>query len=363
MLPIERDPFRLSLVIPMYNEADVIPQLLARVIPVVEAVTIDYELVCVNDGSTDGSLPLLIAAREANPRIKILDLTRNFGKEVALSAGLDHASGDAVIPIDADLQDPPELIPDMVAKWREGHEVVVAVRRDRSRDSYAKRFTAKAFHRILGRLSEVPIPADAGDFRLLDRRVVEMLRRLPERTRFMKGLFAWLGFHPATIDYDRPARASGKSKWRPWQLWNFALDGVLSFTTLPLRIWTYFGIVMACAAMGYMMFIIARTLLLGIDVPGYASVVVFILFFSGLNMIGLGIMGEYLGRIFIEVKSRPLYLLRTSIGFEGLPETTGARPSSLLQPLRSEGVRTSGAGHERSQPQLHEDASEAEPSP
>ncbi|HET9480471.1 MAG TPA: glycosyltransferase, partial [Candidatus Polarisedimenticolia bacterium] len=184
------------------------------------------------------------------------------------------------------------------------------------------------FHRIMGRLSEVPIPADAGDFRLMDRRVVEMLGRLPERTRFMKGIFAWLGFQPAMIDYARPARASGRSKWKPWQLWNFALDGILSFTTLPLRIWTYFGIAVALAAMGYMTFIIVRTLVLGIDVPGYASVVVFILFFSGLNMVGLGIIGEYLGRVFIEVKSRPLYLVRTSIGFDD----ASARPGSGTPP-------------------------------
>lgn len=312
--------FRLSLVVPMYNEADVIREFLDRVIAVVEGVTSDYEIVCVNDGSSDDTLRLLEAAHADNHRIKILDLTRNFGKEIALSAGIDRAGGDAVIPIDADLQDPPELIPDMVAQWRAGHEVVLAVRRERS-DSFARRWTARLFHRVMGRLSEVPIPANAGDFRLLDRHVVEMLRQLPERTRFMKGIFAWLGFRPATIEYARPARASGRSKWRPWQLWNFALDGLFSFTTLPLRIWTYFGVAVACAALAYMVFIIVRTLLLGVDVPGYASVVVFILFFSGLNMIGLGVIGEYLGRVFIEVKGRPLYLVRQAIGFdEASPE-------------------------------------------
>lgn len=304
----------------MYNEADVIPEFLDRVLPIVEGVTPEYEIVCVNDGSSDDTLARLEAARMVNHRIKILDLTRNFGKEVALSAGIDRTSGDAVIPIDADLQDPPEIIPDMVAQWRAGHEVVLAVRRAR-RDSFARRLTARLFHRLLGRLSEVPIPADAGDFRLLDRQVVEMLRQLPERTRFMKGIFAWLGFRPATIEYARPARVSGKSKWKPWQLWNFALEGLFSFTTLPLRIWTYFGVAVAFAALAYMIFIIVRTLILGVDVPGYASVVVFILFFSGINMIGLGIMGEYLGRVFIEVKGRPLYLVRRAIGFdEASPE-------------------------------------------
>ncbi|HET6341619.1 MAG TPA: glycosyltransferase family 2 protein [Gemmatimonadota bacterium] len=312
----EPAPFRLSIVVPMYNEADVIPVFFDRVLPIVEAVTVDYEIVCVNDGSSDGTLRLLEAARGANHRIKILDLTRNFGKEVALSAGIDHAGGDAVIPIDADLQDPPELIPDMVEQWRAGYEVVLAVRRDRSRDTFARRSSAVLFHRVMGRLSEVPIPADAGDFRLLDRQAVEMLKQLPERTRFMKGIFAWLGFRPATIEYARPARASGTSKWRPWQLWNFALEGLFSFTTLPLRIWTYFGVAVAFAALAYMVFIILRTLVLGVDVPGYASLIVFLLFFSGMNMIGLGIMGEYLGRIFIEVKGRPLYLVRQAIGFE-----------------------------------------------
>lgn len=329
-------PFRLSLVVPMYNEADVIPEFLERVVPIVEAVTPEYEIVCVNDGSSDGTLSLLEAAHESDHRIKILDLTRNFGKEVALSAGIDRASGDVVIPIDADLQDPPELIPDMVAQWRAGYEVVLAVRRDRSRDSFVRRSSARLFHRVLGRLSEVPIPADAGDFRLLDRHVVEMLRQLPERTRFMKGIFAWLGFRPAIIEYARPARASGKSKWRPWQLWNFALEGLFSFTTLPLRIWTYFGVAVACAALAYMVFIIVRTLLLGVDVPGYASLLVFLLFFSGLNMIGLGIIGEYLGRVFIEVKGRPLYLVRQAIGFEasGAKEGPGdgVSPRSDLPP-------------------------------
>lgn len=314
------DRFRLSLVVPMYNEEASLPLFLDRVVPLVERITPDYEIVCVNDGSSDRTLTVLTAARGANPCIKIVDLTRNFGKETALTAGLDFATGDAVIPLDADLQDPPELIPDLVAKWREGNDMVVAVRRDRSSDRLAKRGSANLFYRVIAPMSEVPIPANAGDFRLMDRRVAEALRRMPERTRFMKGMFAWLGFRQATVSYVRPARAAGSTKWPLWRLWNFALDGIFSFTTLPLRVWTYFGLGVALVALAYMLFVILRTLIYGVDVPGYASIIVMLLFFNGMNMIGLGVLGEYLGRVFIEVKQRPLYLVRDAIGFDSVPE-------------------------------------------
>ena len=306
----------LSLVVPVYNEADGLAAFFDRVVPIAESVARSYEVICVNDGSTDDSLAVLRTARAVNPRIRIVDLARNFGKEVALTAGLEYAVGRAVVPLDADLQDPPELIPEMIAKWREGYDMVLAVRADRSADSAFKRVTARMFYRVIGRVSEVPIPSDAGDFRLMDRRVVDALKRLPERTRFMKGLFAWLGFRQATVTYTRPARVAGSSKWRLWRLWNFALEGILSFTTLPLRVWTYFGLVIAAFSLGYILLIVARTLVLGAEVPGYPSLAVMILFFSGLNMIGLGIMGEYLGRVFVEVKQRPLYLVREEIGFE-----------------------------------------------
>lgn len=287
-----------------------------RVLPVIEKLTGDYEIVCINDGSRDKTLALLQAKNEQNSSIKIIDLTRNFGKDVALTAGLDYASGDAIIPLDADLQDPPELIPDLVEKWQEGFDMVIAIRGDRSSDSFSKRITANLFYRAIGRLGEVPIPANAGDFRLMDRRVVEALKLMPERTRFMKGLFAWLGFKQTTITYTRPQRAAGTGKWKAWQLWNFALDGVFSFSTLPLRIWTYFGLFTALVALGYGTWIAVRTLIFGIDVPGYASIVVMILFFSGMQMIGLGIIGEYLGRVFLEVKQRPQYLVRETIGLD-----------------------------------------------
>jgi glycosyltransferase involved in cell wall biosynthesis len=299
-----------------------------RVLPVVEQATLDYEVVCVNDGSSDGSLQTLLVARLANSKIKIVDLSRNFGKEAALTAGLKYASGDAVIPLDADLQDPPELIPQMVAKWREGYDMVVAVRGDRRSDSLTKRSSAALFYQVMQRLSDIPVPAQAGDFRLIDRRVVEALKLLPERSRFMKVMFAWVGFRQATITYVRPPRMVGESKWRFWGLWNFALDGILSSTTLPLRIWTYIGLVAAFAALSYMLLIVLRTLIYGIDVPGYASLAAMLLFFSGMNMIGLGIIGEYLGRVFIEVKQRPQFLVRQAIGFDPAPDRHGRVPRS-----------------------------------
>ena len=318
--------FQLSLVVPMYNEEATIVFFLHRLVPILEGITSKYEIICVNDGSSDQTLPLLMIENTQNPKIKIVNLSRNFGKEAALSAGIDYANGNAVIPLDADFQDPPELIPNLVAKWREGYDVVVAIRGDRRSDTLPKRFTANLFYRIIGHLSDVPIPANAGDFRLMDRQVVEALKHLPERTRFMKGLFAWLGFRQTTITYARAPRAAGSSKWRSWQLWNFALEGIFSFTTLPLRIWTYIGLSTAITALAYMVFILGRTLLFGVDVPGYASIVVMILFFSGMHMIGLGIVGEYLGRVFIEVKQRPLFLVRNTVGFDKQP-TSQEHPS------------------------------------
>lgn len=319
----------------MYNEAATARQFFARVLPVLTAVTPDFEVICVNDGSTDATVELLKSLNQSEPRIKVINLTRNFGKEVALTAGLDYASGDAVIPMDADLQDPPELIPEMIDRWREGYDMVVAVRADRSSDTVLKSATAGAFYRIARFFADVPIPAHAGDFRLLDRAVVEVLRRFPERSRFMKGIFAWVGFRQTTVGYTRPLRVSGESKWRFWRLWNYALDGIFSFTTAPLRMWTYLGFSLAAVAGCYMIFIIARTMMLGVDVPGYPSLLVTVLFFSGLNMVGLGILGEYVGRIFLEVKRRPLYLVRNTVG---LRESSGVhRVPGDPEPLRPGG--------------------------
>lgn len=308
--------FRLSLVAPMYNEEEVLGVFFEHVEPILNDLTPDWEVICVNDGSSDRTLELLQVHHVREPRIAIVDLSRNFGKELALTAGLDHASGDAIIPIDCDLQDPPELIPRMVDLWLEGNDVVLAVRSNRDTDTPAKRITANLFYHIMGRIGEVEVPANAGDFRLMDRQVVEAVKRLPERTRFMKGLFAWLGFRQTTVTYSRQERAAGQSKWKYWRLWNFALEGIFSFSTLPLRIWSYLGILIASATAIYMLFIVGLVLTTGVDVPGYASLLIIVLFFSGLNMIGLGILGEYLGRVFIEVKQRPLYLVRETMGIQ-----------------------------------------------
>jgi len=305
----------ISLVVPMYNEADVLDHFFARVLPLMESLQLSYEIICVNDGSTDDTFSKLLLHNHFNSRIKILDLSRNFGKESALTAGIENASGNAVIPLDADLQDPPELIQQMIEKWREGNEVVIGVRADRESDSFFKKTTANLFYKLIGKMGEIPIPMNAGDFRLLDRKVVNALLNIPERARFMKGIFAWLGFKQSFVYYSRPPRQAGKTKFKPWKLWNFALDGLISFSSIPLKIWTYLGLFVSMSSLLYMSFIILRTLIYGIDVPGYASLMVAILFFSGLNMIGLGILGEYISRVFMEVKQRPLYLIREKIGF------------------------------------------------
>lgn len=310
------DSFMLSVITPMYNEDNVIDAFFTRIIPVLESITSNFELVCINDGSSDDTLKKLKAAHELNPRIKYVDLSRNYGKEIALSAGLSFAGGDAIVPIDADLQDPPELIAEMVEKWRQGYDMVLAKRSNRDSDGFAKRFFATTFYRIMKHVGEVPFPENAGDFRLMDKRVVAALQQFPERNRVMKGLFALLGFKQTSIEYVRPKRAAGTTKWSAWKLWNLGLEGILSFTTMPLRIWTYIGGLLAMFALSYASFIMIRTVIYGIDVPGYASLLVVILFFSGMNMVGIGILGEYLGRIFLEVKQRPLYLVRETGGFD-----------------------------------------------
>lgn len=306
----------LSIVVPMYNEEDAMAGFFERVQPVLESITKSYEIICVNDGSRDFTLARLRdwAARDA--RIKVINLSRNFGKEIALSAGLDHATGDAVIPIDADLQDPPEVIPEMVEKWRAGAKLVLARRRDRSSDGWLKRTTANGAYWLFSKMSKPRIPQNVGDFRLMDRVVVDAIKRLPERSRFMKGLFAWVGYEPDVVEYDRESRVAGETKWNYWKLWNFALDGITSFSSLPLRIWSYLGFGVSLLAMAYLAWTIAKTLIFGLDVPGYASLMSVILFFNGISLIGIGVLGEYLGRIFIEVKARPLYLVSETIGLE-----------------------------------------------
>lgn len=306
----------LSVVAPMYNEEDNIAAFFAALMPVLEGLGLSYEVICVDDGSTDSTLEKLMAVRAMEGRVKVVSLSRNFGKDMALSAGLDHASGDAVVPIDTDLQDPPELIAEMIATWRQGYDVVYAVRASRRHaDSALKRGSASLFYRTFNLLVDTNIPRDTGDFRLMDRAVVEALRQLPERTRFMKGLFTWVGFRQTGITYERKARHAGDTKWSWWRLWNFALDGITSFSTLPLRFWAYLGLVISALSFVYLVFLIIRVLISGIDVPGYASLMVVVLFLGGLQMLTLGIFGEYLGRLFDEVKGRPLYIVRRRYGF------------------------------------------------
>ncbi|PZO55629.1 MAG: glycosyltransferase [Phormidesmis priestleyi] len=309
----------LSIVVPLYCEASNLDLLFSRLEAVLNRLGCPYEIVCVDDGSSDDTIEGLQMHRQRNPRIKIVALSRNFGKELALTAGIDYACGAAVVPIDADLQDPPELIEALVAKWKEGYDVVYAKRRSRQGETWLKRATANSFYRVMERMSKVPIPRDTGDFRLLDRRVVEVIKRLPERTRFMKGLFAWVGYRQTEVMYDREPRYSGETKWNYWRLWNFAIDGIASFSLAPLRIWSYIGLIFAAISFLYGSFLLLRTLFLGIDVPGYASLMVAVLFLGGIQMVSLGVLGEYLGRVYEEVKGRPLYLVRDAYGIEQLP--------------------------------------------
>ncbi|MBK0399595.1 glycosyltransferase family 2 protein [Limibaculum sp. M0105] len=315
--PVARPaPFRLSVIVPMFNEAEAVDAFLDRILPLLSTWTDDFEVICIDDGSRDATAARVLARRRAEPRVKLICFARNFGKEAALSAGIDHATGDAVVTIDADLQHPPELMGEMIARWREGVDVVAAMRSDRSHDSAARGFVSGAFYRVFNKIAERPIPPEAGDFRLMDRAVIHALRRLPERNRFMKGLFAWVGFRAEMIPYEHTDRVAGESKFRFWSLWNFALDGITAFSTLPLRVWSYLGFSVAFIAMVYASFIVLRTIIFGADVPGYASILTAVLFIGGIQLVSLGILGEYIGRILIETKQRPLYLVRAAWGLE-----------------------------------------------
>lgn len=301
----------ISLIVPFYNEREAVDRFFEQVLHVLEPIdAIRFEIVCVNDGSRDGTLEKLVAMSERDRRVKVVDFTRNFGKEAALTAGLDEAAGDAVVAIDADLQDPPSLIPEMIGRWRAGAEVVLARRANRACDSFLKRTSAALFYRVHNALSEVKIPENVGDFRLMDRQVVDALRSLPERHRFMKGLFAWVGFDTVVIDYERTPRSAGKTKFSGWRLWNFALEGITSFSTVPLRSWTYIGGAIAALAFCYGGVIVGRTVLFGNPVPGYASLLSVVLFMGGIQLAGIGVIGEYIGRIYDESKERPVYLVR-----------------------------------------------------
>ncbi len=308
----------LTIVVPVKDEEAAVAAFVARVAPILDGLddpaAASWEILFVDDGSTDATLAVIGAAHIGDPRIHAISFSRNFGKEPALSAGIDFARGDAVIPIDVDLQDPPEVIAEMVKAWRAGSEVVYGVRRNRASDSLPKRMTADLFYRAHNWLASDKIPEHAGDFRLLDRKVVEVIRQMPERNRFMKGLFAWSGFTQTAVEYDRVERSLGTTKFNYWKLWRFALDGITSASTAPLRIWSYIGVVVALLSFLYAVYVIIHTLVTGVDAPGYASLMTAILFFGGLQLISLGVLGEYVGRILIETKQRPLYIVRQTIG-------------------------------------------------
>lgn len=322
-------PDKISLVVPFYNEAGNVQEFYRRVCVVMDGMENPWDLICVNDGSTDATLTRLLEIQRKDSRIRIVDLSRNFGKEAALTAGLDQANGDAAIPLDADLQDPPELIPRLVEKWKEGFEVVNAMREAREGESLLKRTTAHFFYRIINRLSDVYIPPDTGDFRLLSRPALDGLRQLPERRRFMKGLFGWIGYRTATIHYRREPRHAGKTKWNYWNLWNFALEGITSFSHLPLRLASYIGLIASVLSFSYAVYMIVRTIAFGNPVKGYPSLLVAVFFFGGAQLMALGIIGEYIGRIYEESKHRPIYLVRQIYSANSSISLSPNTPSAL----------------------------------
>jgi polyisoprenyl-phosphate glycosyltransferase len=331
--------FSLSVVVPVYNEEAVLPEFHRRLGAALATLSTSVEIIYVNDGSRDGSSALLASLNAADARVAVIELSRNFGKELAMTAGLDHAEGDAVIVIDSDLQDPPELISDMVRVWQEGADVVLMRRASRAQESWFKKVTANAFYRVIGRLSDIDIPENVGDFRLLSRRAVVAFRKLPERSRFMKGLFAWIGYPTRELMYDRDGRFAGDTKWNYWRLWNFALEGITSFSAAPLKVASYVGFVTALIAFSYGVYVIAKTLLYGDPARGYPTLVVVVLFLGGLQLMALGVIGEYIARMFIEVKQRPLYLIeqrRASSRPIARTESTGNESTNAIaEPWRS----------------------------
>ncbi|MCS2609040.1 glycosyltransferase family 2 protein [Halomonas dongshanensis] len=306
---IEKKRDVLSLIVAVLNEEESIDPFLTAINEDLKDLELDLELLFVDDGSTDKTVDKIMLAAKQDQRIKCIKLSRNFGKEAAMTAGIDHAIGDAVIPIDVDLQDPPSLIHDFVYYWKKGYDTVYGMRASRKDDKRSKRASAGMFYRVFNKLSHTSIPANAGDFRLMSRRVVDAIKNMPERNRFMKGMFAWPGYPSIGVEYHRPARHVGQTKWNFWKLWNFALDGLTSFSTWPLRVWSYIGGVIAFLSLVYMFFIVLRTIFLGVDWPGYASLMSAILFFGSIQLISIGVLGEYIGRLYIESKHRPIYIV------------------------------------------------------
>ncbi len=301
-------PRVLSVIVPAYNEQEVLPEFHRRLSEVIALLPMSAEIVYVNDGSTDGTLQVIQDLRKHDARVTIIDLSRNFGKEIALTAGLDHAQGDAVVVIDADLQDPPEVIPELIRHWEKGYDVVYAKRTAREGETFMKKATAHVFYVVMQSLARVKIPADTGDFRLLSRRAVDSLKQIREQHRFMKGLFAWIGYPQMAVPYRRDPRFAGETKWNYWRLWNFALEGFTSFTIAPLKAAGYMGMLIAMAAFFYAAIIVFKTLMFGDPVRGYPTMMVTMLFLGGVQLLAIGILGEYVGRMFNESKNRPLYL-------------------------------------------------------
>jgi len=306
---MQKQQITISIVCPFFNEEDMVDLFMKEITAVCNELNKPFEIVCVNDGSTDNTLAKLLQAKEDYPNMRIINFSRNFGKEAALTAGLDYAKGEAIIPIDADLQDPPGLIKNFISHWEEGYDVVLARRSDRPSDSIAKKITAQLFYKFQNKISYTKIPDNVGDYRLITRKVLNAIQKLPENQRFMKGIFAWVGFKTTVVEYKRDNRKAGKTSFYGWKLWNFALDGITSFSTIPLRIWLYIGMLMSFLTFLYGSFIILRTLILGIDVPGYASLLTTILFLGGIQLIGIGVLGEYIGRMYMESKRRPPYIV------------------------------------------------------
>lgn len=318
---VSERPFSISVVVPVFNEEENILAFITTIDAVLQhgpdvgdMAAIEY--LFINDGSNDRTEVVIRQLAKRDKRIRLVNLSRNFGKESALCAGLKHASGDAVIPMDVDLQDPPTLLPEMIARWRAGAKVVNARRVDRTSDTRFKRWTSALFYKLINRLSDYDVPSNVGDFRLLDRDAITVLNELSEHSRFNKGLFSWIGFEVATVEYSRPGRFAGTTKWRVGKLVGLALDGIVSSTTLPLRIWTLLGAAIAVAAFAYSLFLFVRTTIHGIEVPGYASLMVVTLGLGGLNLISLGLIGEYLGRVAVQVRGRPLYVVASIVGGE-----------------------------------------------
>ena len=327
----------LVVVVPAYNEAAVLARFHARLAAVLDGLDANPSVIYVDDGSRDATWQIIEDLAAGDARVAALKLARNFGKEAALTAGLDQVDADLALVIDADLQDPPELIPEFLARWRDGCDVVYGQRLARDGETWLKRATASAFYRVMQRLSATPIPPDTGDFRLMTRRVLEALRGLRERQRFMKGIFAWVGFRQCALPYRRDPREAGTSKFNYWKLWNFALEGITSFSTAPLRVATYAGLITALAAFGYGLWIVAKTVLWGNPVAGYPSLMVVILFLGGVQLMALGVIGEYLGRLYVEAKARPLYL------FEAFhPARSGPRAAAMT-PWQPEAGDTASA--------------------